>query len=86
MNQGDIIRNNSGYEFCVKRYTVVDNLPIAVLEAHDSQQPFVMCVGLRLLPNGRCVFDRGTWFASFSSALYQFDVEKTKKKMERYAI
>ena len=86
MTPGQIIRTNTGYEFRVKRYTVVDNMPIAVLEAHDSQQPFVMCVGLRLLPNGRCAFDRPIWFSRFDDALYEFDVEKTKKKMERYAI
>lgn len=86
MKPGDIIKNNSGYQFCVRKYAEVDHLPIAILETYDSQQPFVMAIGLRLLPNGKCVFDRGQWYTSFSQCLEQFDIEVLERKMERYRI
>lgn len=85
MNNGDLIRDSSGYQYCVKRYVVINRLPIAVLECPDSQQPFALVVGIRTLPNGKCVWDRATWFSNFASAMYEYDVEKVKRKNERYA-
>lgn len=85
MTNGQLIRDNSGYEYCVKRYTVINRLPIAVLECRDSQQPFALVVGIRTLPNGRYVWDRSTWFSNFASCIYEYDVEKVQRKNERYA-
>jgi hypothetical protein len=85
MTPNDIIRSNTGYELRVLKYIEVNKLPIAVVESMDSVQPFALMIGLRKLPNGRCVWDRATWFANKSSAFYEYDVEKTNRKMERYA-
>ena len=86
MTPGDLILTNTGYQLCIKRFVIIDKLPIAVVESMDSEQPFALVVGLRKLPNGRYIWDRATWFSSFPACLYEFDVEKTNKKMERYAI
>lgn len=85
MNPGDIIRDNSGYTYLVKRIATFNHLSIAVLECEDTQCPFVFVTGLRQLPSGRYTWTFRRFFASFPQCLDEFDVERVRQKNERYA-
>ena len=85
MNRDEVIRNNTGYEFCVRRFEVIDRNMVALLETRESEQPYVLVTGLRILPSGRYAWDTNIWFSNFASAIYQYDVERVKRRNERYA-